>query len=121
MKLIMIVGILGAAMFYGDGMVTPAISVLSAVEGLEIATPAFKPFVIPITLIVLFGLFFTSSGSGTAVVGTFFGPVMLLWFSTLACSACITSWLIRPFCSNESALRYRIPARQQGDGAGRDG
>jgi KUP system potassium uptake protein len=53
----MIFGVLGAAMFYGDGMVTPAISVLSAVEGLEIVTPAFKPVVIPITMIVLFGLF----------------------------------------------------------------
>ena len=83
MKLIMIVGILGAAMFYGDGMVTPAMSVLSAVEGLEVATPAFRPFVIPITLCVLFGLFFVQR-NGTAVVGAFFGPVMLLWFSTLA-------------------------------------
>jgi KUP system potassium uptake protein len=83
MKLIMIVGILGAAMFYGDGMVTPAMSVLSAVEGLEVATPAFKPFVIPITIIVLFGLFFVQR-RGTAVVGAFFGPIMVLWFSTLA-------------------------------------
>ncbi|MCB4359651.1 potassium transporter Kup [Quatrionicoccus australiensis] len=83
MKLIMIVGILGAAMFYGDGMVTPAMSVLSAVEGLEVATPAFKPFVIPLTMVVLFGLFFVQR-SGTAVVGAFFGPIMVLWFSTLA-------------------------------------
>jgi len=83
MKLIMIVGILGAAMFYGDGMVTPAMSVLSAVEGLEVATPAFKPFVIPITMIVLFGLFFVQR-SGTAVVGAFFGPIMVLWFGALA-------------------------------------
>lgn len=83
MKLIMIVGILGAAMFYGDGMVTPAMSVLSAVEGLEVATPAFKPFVIPITMIVLFGLFFVQR-RGTAVVGAFFGPIMVLWFSSLA-------------------------------------
>jgi KUP system potassium uptake protein len=83
MKAIMIVGILGAAMFYGDGMVTPAMSVLSAVEGLEVATPAFKPFVIPITMVVLFGLFFVQR-SGTAVVGAFFGPVMVVWFGTLA-------------------------------------
>ncbi|MBS1140928.1 MAG: potassium transporter [Proteobacteria bacterium] len=80
---IMIVGVLGAAMFYGDGMVTPAISVLSAVEGLEVATPAFKPFVIPITMVVLFILFFVQR-SGTATVGAFFGPVMLVWFSVLA-------------------------------------
>ncbi len=82
-KAVMIVGILGAAMFYGDGMVTPAISVLSAVEGLEVATPALKSFVIPITLVVLFILFYVQR-HGTALVGSFFGPVMLLWFSTLA-------------------------------------
>lgn len=83
MKMIVIIGILGAAMFYGDGMVTPAMSVLSAVEGLEIATPAFKPFVIPLTMLVLFALFFVQR-SGTAIVGAAFGPVMLIWFSTLA-------------------------------------
>jgi len=83
MKMIMIIGVLGAAMFYGDGMVTPAISVLSAVEGLEVATPALKPFVIPLTLIVLFGLF-SVQRRGTGMMGAFFGPVMLLWFSTLA-------------------------------------
>ncbi len=82
-RLIMVVGVLGAAMFYGDGMVTPAISVLSAVEGLEIATPLLKPFVIPLTLIVLFALFYVQR-HGTAVVGAAFGPVMLLWFSVLA-------------------------------------
>ncbi len=82
-KAVMIVGILGAAMFYGDGMVTPAISVLSAVEGLEVATPALKSFVIPITLVVLFILFYVQR-HGTALVGSFFGPVMLIWFSTLA-------------------------------------
>jgi KUP system potassium uptake protein len=84
MRIITIIGILGAAMFYGDGMVTPAISVLSAVEGIEIVTPALKSFVIPITLVVLFFLFFVQK-RGTATVGTFFGPVMMLWFATLAC------------------------------------
>ncbi len=82
-KMIMLVGILGAGMFYGDGMVTPAISVLSAVEGLEVATPALHPFILPITLTVLFILFFFQR-KGTASVGALFGPVMLLWFSTLA-------------------------------------
>ncbi|HRE18172.1 MAG TPA: KUP/HAK/KT family potassium transporter, partial [Rhodocyclaceae bacterium] len=82
-RMITIIGILGAAMFYGDGMVTPAISVLSAVEGLEIATPVLKPFVIPVTLIVLFLLFFVQR-RGTAVVGAAFGPVMLVWFAVLA-------------------------------------
>ena len=83
MKIITIIGILGAAMFYGDGMVTPAISVLSAVEGIEIVTPALKPFVIPITLVVLFILFFVQK-RGTATVGALFGPVMMVWFATLA-------------------------------------
>ncbi|HZX33146.1 MAG TPA: potassium transporter Kup [Rhodocyclaceae bacterium] len=81
-KIIMIIGILGAAMFYGDGMVTPAISVLSAVEGLEVAAPGLKPFVIPITMCVLFGLFFVQR-SGTAKVGIAFGPVMVIWFGIL--------------------------------------
>ena len=82
-KVITIIGILGVAMFYGDGMVTPAISVLSAVEGLEVAAPGLKPFVIPVTLLVLFLLFFVQR-RGTAVVGAAFGPVMLVWFSVLA-------------------------------------
>ena len=80
---IMLLGILGACMFYADGMITPAISVLSAVEGLEIAAPHLHQFIVPITLLVLFGLFWAQS-KGTAVVGAFFGPIMLLWFGTLA-------------------------------------
>ncbi len=82
-KFIMLVGILGACMFYADGMITPAISVLSAVEGLEIATPALSHWVVPITLIVLFILFW-SQRSGTGTMGALFGPVMLAWFGTLA-------------------------------------
>jgi KUP system potassium uptake protein len=79
---IMYLGILGACMFYADGMITPAISVLSAVEGLEVAAPSLHALIVPITLLVLFGLFWAQS-KGTAVVGAFFGPVMLLWFGTL--------------------------------------
>ena len=82
-RLIMLVGLVGAGMFYGDGMVTPAISVLSALEGLDVATPAFRQYIIPLTLIILFCLFFFQR-RGTASVGAFFGPIMLLWFSTLA-------------------------------------
>jgi KUP system potassium uptake protein len=74
--------IIGAALLYGDGMITPAISVLSAVEGLEIATPAFKPYIIPITCGVLLGLF-SIQRHGTGGVGKMFGPVMLLWFATI--------------------------------------
>ena len=79
---IMLLGILGACMFYADGMITPAISVLSAVEGLELAAPMLHPLIIPITLVVLFILFWAQS-KGTALVGAFFGPIMLLWFGTL--------------------------------------
>lgn len=80
---IMFLGILGACMFYADGMITPAISVLSAVEGLEVAAPNLHNFIVPITLVVLFILFWAQS-KGTEVVGKFFGPIMLLWFGTLA-------------------------------------
>ena len=80
---LMTLGIFGAALFYGDGMITPAISVLSAVEGLEVATPAFKPYIIPISLTVLISLFLIQR-RGTASVGALFGPVMMLWFTTLA-------------------------------------
>lgn len=83
LRMIMLLGILGACMFYADGMITPAISVLSAVEGLEIAAPILHPLILPITLIVLFILFWAQS-KGTALVGAFFGPIMLLWFGTLA-------------------------------------
>jgi len=76
------IGIFGAAMFYGDSMITPAISVLSAVEGLEVATPVFGPFVIPITLGVITGLFLIQR-QGTAKVGAFFGPVTCVWFAAI--------------------------------------
>jgi KUP system potassium uptake protein len=82
-RFIMLVGILGACMFYADGMITPAISVLSAVEGMEIATPAFSHLVVPTTLIVLLGLFLVQR-RGTALIGGLFGPIMVVWFATLA-------------------------------------
>jgi len=78
-------GLLGAAMFYGDSLITPAISVLSAVEGLEVQAPAMARFVIPITIVILIGLFAVQR-KGTGVVGKVFGPVMLLWFGVLAAS-----------------------------------
>jgi KUP system potassium uptake protein len=76
-------GIFGAAMFYGDGMITPAISVLSAVEGLEIMAPALHPFIVPVTVVILVGLFAIQK-HGTASVGAFFGPVVCVWFVALA-------------------------------------
>lgn len=78
------IGAFGAALFYGDGVITPAISVLSAVEGLEVATPLLQPYVLPITISVLIALFLIQQ-RGTGGIGTLFGPVMLLWFATLAC------------------------------------
>jgi KUP system potassium uptake protein len=82
MWLMSILGIFGAGLFYGDAVITPAMSVLSAVEGLEIATPMFKPYVVPITIGVLCALFLLQP-RGTASVGALFGPVMMFWFGTL--------------------------------------
>ncbi|MBL8489146.1 MAG: potassium transporter Kup, partial [Rhodocyclaceae bacterium] len=82
MWLLSALGIFGAALFYGDAVITPALSVLSAVEGLEVATPAFRPYVVPISLGILAGLFLFQR-KGTASVATLFGPVMLFWFATL--------------------------------------
>src|SRR3954447_12100062 len=79
---IMAAGLIGAALFYGDGVITPAISVLSAVEGLKIATPVFEPYILPITVVLLLGLFLVQR-RGTALVGGFFGPIMAVWFSVL--------------------------------------
>src|ERR1700761_1400331 len=76
-------GVIGASMFIGDSMITPAISVLSAVEGLKLATPALEHYVVPLTVFILVGLFAVQS-RGTARVASAFGPVMVVWFSTLA-------------------------------------
>lgn len=81
--LILSMGLFGSALLYGDGMITPAISVLSAVEGLQVATPFFEPFIISITFIILLALFIFQS-KGTGSVGLIFGPVILLWFLSLA-------------------------------------
>ncbi len=80
---VLVLGAAGAGLFYGDAMITPAISVLSAVEGLKIASPALQAYVIPITLVILVGLFAVQS-RGTGKVAAFFGPVMVVWFITLA-------------------------------------
>jgi KUP system potassium uptake protein len=80
---VMLLGVAGAGLFFGDGVITPAISVLSAVEGLEQATPALRPYVIPATLAVLVALY-VAQRRGTAGIGKCFGPVVLVWFITLA-------------------------------------
>ncbi len=77
------IGIFGTALFYGDGVITPAISVLSAVEGLEVVSPAFRQYVVPITLVVLFALFAVQK-RGTGGIGKFFGPITVVWFITIA-------------------------------------
>ncbi|MDB5849450.1 MAG: potassium transporter Kup [Rhodoferax sp.] len=82
-KWLLLVGIFGTSLFYGDGVITPAISVLSAVEGLEVISHRFHQYVIPMTLVVLFCLFAVQK-RGTAGIGKFFGPITLLWFFTIA-------------------------------------
>ncbi len=81
-RAVVVLALLGAALFFGDGVVTPAISVLSAVEGLQVAAPALDAWVVPVTVLVLFGLF-QLQRFGTGKVGAMFGPVMVLWFTCL--------------------------------------
>jgi KUP system potassium uptake protein len=85
-------GIFGTALLYGDGMITPAISVLGAVEGLEVVTPVFRPYVVSITVVILIGLF-SIQKFGTHRVGGLFGPVVILWFVTIATLGAI--WIVR--------------------------
>jgi KUP system potassium uptake protein len=80
---IMVVGVLGACLFYGDAVITPAISVLSAIEGTTVVSDSFIPYVLPITIVILLFLFLLEK-KGTSVVGALFGPVMLVWFGSLA-------------------------------------
>ena len=82
-RVLLLVGVFGTCLFYGDGVITPAISVLSAVEGLEVISPAFKKYVIPMTLVILFCLFAVQK-RGTAGIGKFFGPVTVVWFLCIA-------------------------------------
>src|SRR5947207_12578191 len=80
---LLVVGLIGAALLYGDGAITPAISVLSAIEGLKVDAPSLAPAVVPITVVILIGLFFMQS-KGTGFIGKIFGPVMVGWFAVLA-------------------------------------
>ena len=91
---LVLLGVLATCLFYGDAMITPAISVLSAVEGLEIVQPGFQPLVIPISIAILIGLFLVQS-RGTAQVGNLFGPVMVLYFAVLAALG-LSNILIHP-------------------------
>src|SRR6266581_1379045 len=80
---IFLLGVISAALFYGDAVITPAISVLSAIEGLKLATPTIEPYIVLITLVILFALFLAQS-KGTAKVSTLFGPIMTVWFLAIA-------------------------------------
>ena len=82
-NVLIILGIVSGALFYGDAIITPALSVLSAIEGLKIATPAFDAYIVPITVVILLALFAVQS-RGTARVAAFFGPITLVWFIALA-------------------------------------
>ena len=82
-KILTVVGVFGVALFFGDGVITPAISVLSAVEGLEILTPAAKPYVVPLSLVVLV-LLFAVQRRGTGDIGRFFGPITIVWFLAIS-------------------------------------
>lgn len=85
---LLLIGVFGAALFYGDSVITPAISVLSAVEGLEVVTPAFKPYVLPVCAAVLVALF-SMQRFGTGVVGKMFGPIIVVWFAVLAATGAV--------------------------------
>src|SRR6185295_17368691 len=78
-----VAALIGLALFYGDGMLTPAVSVLSAVEGLGVGSKSFQPFVLPLALIILVGLFVLQS-RGTTQIGRLFGPIMVLWLTVIA-------------------------------------
>src|SRR6478672_8142460 len=90
-QVLVLLGIVGAALLYGDGVITPAISVLSAMEGLKLVTPAFENFVLPVTLAILIGLFMIQR-RGTASIGRLFGPVMVIWFVVLGSLGIINIW-----------------------------
>src|SRR5271169_2926258 len=83
---IVLLGIISGALFYGDAVITPALSVLSAVEGIKIQAPALEPYVVPLTVVILFMLFAVQS-RGTARVAAFFGPIMTIWFAVIAIAA----------------------------------
>ena len=113
---LLIAGVGGAALFFGDGVITPAISVLSAVEGLEVAAPHLKPFVLPVTLAVLIALFVLQK-RGTAGIGAVFGPIMVLWFGFLALVGLMNIFrapavlsALNPFAGIDFLLQHGWPA-----------
>jgi KUP system potassium uptake protein len=113
---LMVIGVFGATMFYGDSVITPAISVLGAIEGLEVATPGLEKWVVPLTIVVLVGLY-SVQRHGTAGIGRFFGPVMIVWFVALAimgviniAAAPVILQALNPLHAFEFMLRERFIA-----------
>ena len=104
---LLLIGVFGASLFYGDAVLTPAISVLSAIEGLEVGTAAFKPYIVPLAAAILIGLFLIQK-RGTGFVGMLFGPVMVLWFLALGA---IGVWNIAPHPEILAALNPLHAAR----------
>ncbi len=107
---VVLLGIISGALFYGDAIITPALSVLSAVEGLKVVTPAFDAYVVPITVVILIGLFAVQS-RGTAKVAAFFGPLTVIWFAAIAAAGLVAhrpkSGVLLAF---NPLLRRRLPA-----------
>ncbi len=113
---LMTLGVFGASLFFGESIITPAISVLSAIEGLEVATPAMKPYVVPITILVLLALYSVQS-KGTAGIGKWFGPIMIIWFAALAVMGIINITrapeiltALNPFHAADFMMRNRMIA-----------
>ena len=104
-RILLVVGIFGTCLFYGDGVITPAISVLSAIEGLEVVSPAFTEFVIPLTLVILFCLFAVQK-RGTAGIGQFFGPITLVWFAAICAAGHRSALRATRKSSRRSARHY---------------
>jgi KUP system potassium uptake protein len=106
--ILILLGIVGAALLYGDGVITPAISVLSAMEGLKLVTPALEKFILPLTLAILIGLF-AMQRRGTASIGRLFGPVMVIWFVVIGLLGVINIWAapeILKALSPDAAARF---------------
>ena len=108
LPVLVLLGVIGASLLYGDGVITPAISVLSAMEGLKLVAPGFEKFIVPVTLVILIGLFVIQR-RGTESIGRLFGPVMVVWFVVIggAGRGQHLAWR-RPSCRRSIRSRPRV-------------
>jgi KUP system potassium uptake protein len=113
-QILVLLGIVGAALLYGDGVITPAISVLSAMEGLKLVTPAFDIFILPFTLAILIGLFMIQR-RGTATIGRLFGPVMVIWFIVIGSLGFINIWAAPGILKSAQSSRVRTVRSRKSD------